>query len=305
MLRLLQDRKVVRSTLLRGTLHLTTSADYLTLRGTLQPALTAGMNAVLRDRAKGLDLEAVVAAARRVFGERPRTFTELRAVLQEGVPDADERAMGYAVRTHLPLVAVPDDSPWGFRADPKFTTAESWLGKVPGPGAAPEELVMRYLAGFGPAAATDVQAWSALTGIRDLLETLRPKLRTFRDEKKRELFDLPDAPRPPEETPAPVRFLPGFDNIILAHADRTRIIADEHRPRVTTKNLLVLPTFLVDGFVAGTWKSSRIKKTASLTVSPFAALPKGAKAQLAEEGERLVRFIEPDAGSWAVTFETP
>ncbi|AGA28110.1 winged helix DNA-binding domain-containing protein [Singulisphaera acidiphila] len=301
--RLLHDRTVVRSTLMRGTLHLMSAADYLMIRGTLQPMLSAGMRGVLRDRVDGLDLEGLTTSARQVFQERPRTFTELRAALLETVPEADERAMGYAVRTHLPLVAVPDDSAWGYRADPNFATAESWLGQVPGPGVPTQDLVLRYLAGFGPAAAVDVQAWSGLTGVREHLEALRPRLKTFRDERKRELFDLPDAPRPSEEIPAPVRFLPGFDNILLAHADRTRIIADEHRPRVITKNLLVLPTFLVAGFVAGIWKSARAKKAASLTLSPFASLPKAVKAQLAEEGEKLVRFIEPDASTWSVTFE--
>jgi len=304
LLGLLRDREVVRATLMRGTLHLMSAADYLALRGTLQPVLSAGMHAVLRDRAKGLDLAAIIAAASPVFGECPRTFTEVRAVLQEAMPGTDERVMGYAARTHLPLVAAADDSPWGFRADPRFTTAEAWLGATPGPGAAPEDLILRYLAAFGPAAAVDVQAWSGLTGVRDRLESLRPGLRTFRDERKRELFDLPDAPRPPAETPAPVRFLAGFDNIILAHADRSRIIADEHRPRVTTKNLLVLPTFLVDGFVAGTWKASRQKKTATLSLSPFETLPKEAKAPLCDEGERLLRFLEPDAASWAVAIDS-
>jgi hypothetical protein len=278
--------------------------DYLSLRGTLQPALSAGMLSVLRDRAEGLDIPALVEAARRSFVERPRTFTELRAELLNDFPDADERAMGYAVRTHLPLVVVPDDSAWGFRSEPDFADAGSRLGKSPGSEERPDTLVLRYLAAFGPASAVDVQAWSGLTGVRDVLDELRPKLRTFRDERKRELFDLPEAPRPPEDTPTPVRFLPGFDNLILSHADRTRIIADEHRPLVTTRNLQVLPTFLVDGFVAGTWKSSRVRTTACLTVSPFAPLPAAAKARLAEEAEDLVRFIEPDAEKHTLSFET-
>ena len=211
--------------------------------------------------------------------------------------------MGYTARMHLPLVVVPDDSEWAFRSDANFALAESWLGKAPDADERPHALVMRYLAAFGPATATDVQAWSALAGIREVLEELRPRLVTFRDDRKRELFDLPEAPRPSEDAPAPARFLPGFDNLILSHADRTRIMADEHRPLVTTKNLQVLPTFLVDGFVAGTWKSSLAKKEARLTVLPFEPLSKAAKAELAEEAEKLVRFIEPDAGKWTVSFE--
>ena len=305
LLRLLRSREIVRSTLMRGTLHLMSADDYLSLRGTLQPGLSAGMHSVLRDRAKGLDIPALVAEALRFFRERPRTFTELRAALMDTFPDADECAIGYAVRTHLPLVAVPDDSEWGFRADSNFADAESWLGTSPGSLERPDTLVLRYLAAFGPAAAGDVQAWSGLTGIRNVLDELRPRLRVFRDERKRELFDLAEAPRPSEDTPSPVRFLPGFDNVILSHADRTRIMADEHRPRVTTKNLLVLPTFLVDGFVAGTWKHARVKAAACLTVSPFARLPAAAKAQLAEEGEKLVRFVVPEANQWTTQFAAP
>jgi hypothetical protein len=305
LLRLLRDRKIVRATMMRGTLHLVGAQDYLSLRGTLQSALSAGMRAVLRDRAERLNIPALVAAARRTFVARPRTFTELRADLLDGFADGDERAMGYAVRTHLPLIVVPDDSDWGFRSDPDFADAEAWLGRSIGTEEQPDTLVLRYLEAFGPAAAADVQTWSSLSGARDVLDKLRPKLQIFRDARKRELFDLPDAQRPPEDTAAPVRFLPGFDNVILSHADRTRIIVDEHRPLVTTRNLQVLPTFLVDGFVAGTWKSSLAKNVACLSVSPFAPLSAAAKAQLAEEGEELVRFIEPNAEKHTVRFEAP
>ena len=215
--RLIHGREVIRAPLMRGTLHLMTAADYLSFRGALQPALSAGMRSVLRDRTKTLDIPAITAAARRYFGEQPRTFTELRAALMGVFPSGDERAMGYAARMHLPLVVVPDDSGWAFRSDANFALAESWLGKPPATDERPHELVMRYLAAFGPASATDVQAWSALAGIREVLEELRPQLVTFRDDRKRELFDLPDAPRPSEDTPAPARFLPGFDNLILSH----------------------------------------------------------------------------------------
>jgi hypothetical protein len=301
--RLIHGREVIRAPLMRATLHLMTATDYLAFRGALQPALFAGMRSALRDRTNPLDVPAITAAARRYFGEQPRTFSALRAALLGVFPSGDERAMGYAARMHLPLVVVPDDSEWAFRSDANFALAESWLGKTPDDDDRPHALVMRYLAAFGPASATDVQAWSALAGIREVLEELRPRLVTFRDDRKRELFDLPDSPRPPEDTPAPARFLPGFDNLILSHADRTRIMADEHRPLVTTKNLLVLPTFLVDGFVAGIWKSSLAKKEARLTVLPFEPLSKAAQAELALEADKLARFIDPDAGKWTITFE--
>lgn len=306
LLDLLHGRQVVRATLMRATLHLMSARDYLPLRGALRPLLAAALSSVLGDRAVGLDVPAIVAAARPVLAERPRTFTELRAALVEAFPETpDERAMGYALRTHHPLVAVPDDSAWGYRADPRFTDAEAWLGHSVAAGEAPVPLVLRYLAAFGPASAADVQAWSGLKGLKPVLDALRPELVTFRDERKRELFDLPDAPRPPAATPAPARFVAAYDNLILAHADRTRIIADAHRPLVVSRNLRVAPTFLVDGFVAGTWAAARARAAATLTVSPFAPLPPGPQADLTEEAERLVRFLEPDAATFDVRFEAP
>jgi hypothetical protein len=134
---------------------------------------------------------------------------------------------------------------------------------------------------------------STLKGMRDTLEV-------FADERGRELFDLPDAPRPDAATPAPPRFLPEFDNLVLAHDDRTRLIADEHRPLVTTKNLRVRATFLVDGSVAGTWTIEVRRKVATLHLAPFARLAKSAAKALAQEGEGLVRFAEPDAADHAV-----
>jgi len=305
LMRPIRERAIVRATFLRGTLHLVTADDFRAYRATLQPMLTAGMRAVLRGRAEALDVPALVGEARRVFRERPRTFTELRAALKDLFRSVDERAMGYAVRTHLPLAVVPDGSTWGYPPDPVFADAESWLGSPPSDESRPEALILRYLRAFGPAASSDVTAWSGLGGVLGLLDKLRPQLRVFRDARKRELFDLPDAPRPPGDTPSPVRFLAGFDNLILSHADRSRVIADEHRPRVTTRNLLVSPTFLVDGFVAGTWTADRVKKAARLTVTPFAPLTASARAGLADEGERLARFIDQDAASWAVEFRAP
>jgi hypothetical protein len=292
---LIASRQVVRATLMRCTLHLMSARDYTAFRPALQPALSQGMRAVLRDRVNSFPMDALLAEARRLFAQRPRTFTELRAALFERFPDADERAMGYAVRTHLPLLIVPGEHEWGFYADAAFALAEEWLDwPLPGDDR-PHALVLRYLAAFGPASATDVQAWSGLAGVATVLNELRPQLREFRDDRRRELFDLPEAPRPPEETPVPARLVADFDNLVLSHADRTRIIADEHRSVVVTKNGQVLPALLVDGFVAGTWKLSRVRRVATLTVYPFAPLSSAAKSELAAEGEKLVRFLQPDA----------
>ncbi len=155
----------------------------------------------------------------------------------------------------------------------------------------------RYLAAFGPASVTDAQNWSGIGGLRPTFEALRGELATFRDARGRELFDLPDAPRPDEETPAPVRFLPEYDNLVLGHDDRSRIVADEHRPRLVTKNLQIPATFLVDGFVAGTFRVERKKKTATLTLAPFGKLLKRDLRALEEEGDALLAFVEPEAAT--------
>ena len=165
---------------------------------------------------------------------------------------------------------------------------------------APEALVRRYLGAFGPASVADVQAWSGVGSMKGVLDAMRDELEVFADERGRELFDLPEAPRPGADAPAPVRLLPEFDNLVLAHDDRTRVIADEHRPRVTTKNLRVRATFLVDGFVAGTWTIEVKRRVATLRLEPFGALRKRAAAALRDEGERLARFVEPEAKSCAV-----
>lgn len=313
--RLLHDRRAVRATFLRGTLHLVSAADYLALRPPLRPVLDASLRSILDQRAPGtpLDLAALAAFART---QLPATFDALRPLLAAKFPHIDERALGYAVRMHLPVVQVPSDDPWSFPSAAAFADAESWLGaRLATPAAssaaaaadadAADSLVRRYLAAFGPATVRDCQRWSGLPDLKPAFERLRPSLVTFRDDRKRELFDLPDAPRPPPETPAPIRFVPDFDNLVLGHDDRRRIISDDHRPHLTTKNLQVKATFLVDGLAAGTWKIERTKQTATLVLSPFTKLARPTRAALDEEGEALLAFVEPDAARRAIQVAAP
>lgn len=306
LVRLLERRQVVRATFLRGTLHLATAGDFLALRAALQPVLDAGMRTILKALGARFDVERLKDQARRILEEGPRTFEEIRAELLRANPGAHERAMGYAVRMQIPLVQVPvgEEAPWAFPANARFALADEWLGRpVPtGEPPSPEALVLRYLAGHGPASVADVQAWSGLPKLKAVLEELRPRLATFRDEAGRELFDLPEAPRPGGDAPAPARLVADYDNLVTTRADE-RFVARTHRPRVFLSALRVAATVLVDGFVAGTWKLARKKDAATLLISPFAPLSaRDSKAVLAE-AEALLRFAEGDARSFDVRVE--
>jgi hypothetical protein len=303
LLRLLRRREAVRATMMRGTLHVVSARDFVVLRPVLQPMLARGVVAVLRDRMKGIVVEDVIAEARTILDGQPATFEAIRDALAKRHPKADARAMGFIARLGIPLVQVPaDGAAWGFPTAPAFAMGEAWVGEALAASTALEPLILRYLAAFGPATASDVQTWSGVQGAKEAIEALRPKLVVLRDERKRELFDLPKAPRPGADVEAPVRFLPEFDNLVLAHTDRRRFVADAHKKSVFLPGLRVAPTFLVDGFVAGTWGAARKKGDAVLAVHAFEAQPKKTKSALEAEADRLLRFVEPDAATFAVRF---
>jgi hypothetical protein len=299
-------RDLVRATMMRGTIHLLSRRDFLAFRSVMAPVLARGMESVLRDRTKGFDLDRVVAAARQCFGEKPRTFAELRTHLAGLFPKADERAMGYTVRMYLPLVLTPDDeAQWAYSGAADFAVADAWLGEPLATDEAPHALVLRYFAAYGPASVQDFQSWSGLTAAREVVDALRPKLLVFRDDRGRELFDVPDAPRPDEDVDVPVRFLPEFDSVLLGYADRTRVMDAAHKPHIFTKNLLVPATFIVDGRIAGMWNIEFVKRqqTAMMVVRSFAALGRDAKKALGAEADALIGFLEPDAKHRTVTFD--
>ena len=304
---LLVARKAVRATFLRGTLHVASARDFVALRPTLQPVLDAGMHAILKALGARVDPERLTRHAREILGEGPQTFEEVRDRLKRADPGANERALGFAVRMLLPLVQVPlgKDAAWAFVANPRFALAEDWLGKAVPTGTLPppDALILRYLAAYGPASVADVQAWSGLAKLRARVEALRPRLVTFRDEAKRELFDLPDAARPDGDVPAPVRLIADYDNLITTRHDE-RFVAKAHRPKVFLPGLRVAATVLVDGFVAGTWKLDRKKDAATLAVEPFATFSARTRREVIAEGEALLRFAEPDARSFEVRLGT-
>jgi hypothetical protein len=303
--RLVADREAVRATLMRGTIHLVTAKDALAVRPVVQPVLERGVHANStfgRHRLDGVDIDALLAAGRELVEERPRTVAELRELLAPRWPDRDPAALAQAVRGLLPMVHVPPRGVWGRSGPVALTTFEGWLGQGVEHGGTPDVLVLRYLAAFGPAGAADAQTWSGLTRLGEVFERLRPRLRVFRDQHGRELFDLPEAPRPEPDTPAPVRLLAEFDNLTLSHADRTRVIADEHRRWIASRNGMVPGMVLLDGSVQGVWKVTRRRGTATLRVEPFGRLSKRARSAVSEEAAALLGFVAADADTVDVVF---
>ena len=296
---LLTDRRAVRIALMRGTIHLVSARDCLPLRRLVQPVLERGLRGAFGKQLAGVDPAAVAAAGRELVESEPMTFSRLGDALAGHWPDHPPAALAQAVRAYVPLVQVPPRAVWGRAGQSAHTSAEHWLGLAAEQDPADPErdtlagLVTRYLAAFGPATARDVAAWSGLTGLRAVMDQLRPSLVTFRDEQGAELFDLPSAPRPGEEAPAPVRLAAEFDNLLLSHADRSRVIQAENLKRFYTINGIFPGAVLIDGFVAGMWRLARTKSTATLTVELFGSTRE--RAQVAREAERMLAFCASGA----------
>jgi hypothetical protein len=299
---LLTERRAVRMALMRSTIHLVTARDALALRPLLQPMIERSTRAVFGKRVSGIDLDALAAAGRNAVEEKPRTFSELGRILGEGWPGRDQAALAQTVRAALPLVQVPPRGVWGASGSARHTSAEAWLGE-PLRGDYPlESMLLRYLAAFGPASVRDMQTWSGLTRLAGPAERLRPRLVTFRDENGVELFDLPDAPRPDPDTPAPVRFLYDFDNLLLSHADRSRVVTDAYREQNFDVHGPAPRLVLLDGFTAATWTLDIQRGTATLVIRPFAKPSREHADALAAEGAALAAFAAPEADVHDVRF---
>lgn len=302
LIKLVTGREVVRLSLMRSTIHLVTADDALYLRSVLQPAQERAFLATYAKRVEGLDVPQVLAAAVEILEAEPVTFAVLGKRLQELHPGCDVQTLSNLARTFAPLVQVPPRGLWGFSGQATHTTARAWLGRGLSDAVTADEMVLRYLAGFGPASVADAQVWSGLTRLKEVFERLRPRLRTFRSESGVELFDLPDSPRPGGDVDAPVRIVAEFENMLLSYADRSRVISEEHRKRIFTPNGLIPGTFLVNGVVAGTWRLTGKKKTALLEFTLFGKVSKRDRARLEAEGGRLLAFAVPDADTTEITF---
>jgi Winged helix DNA-binding domain len=299
---LILDRRIVRIALMRGTIHLVSARDCLLLRPLVQPVLDRGLKAVFGKQIDGVDTIALAAAGRILLAEKPRTFSELGALLSEQWPGHPPDALAQAVRALVPLIQVPPRAVWGAAGQSAHTPAEAWLGRELDSGPPLERLVTRYLAAFGPATVRDIQAWSGLTRLREPVERLRPSLRTFRDEQGNELFDLPESPRPDPGTPAPVRLIAEFDNLVLSHADRTRVISGPNRKRLFTRNGIFPGTVLINGFVLGIWRITRSRDAAALSIDMFESISGRDRDAVTREGERLLAFAAPEAQDHDIRF---
>jgi len=300
---LLLSRDVVRIALMRGTIHLVSARDCLLLRPLLQPVLDRALATTFGRQLAGADVPSVGEAGRRLAERQPRTFAELGSLLGETWPDHPPAALAQAVRAVVPLVQVPPRAVWGQAGQARHTPAETWLGRPLEVGGSLAVMVRRYLAAFGPATVRDVQAWSGLTRLREVIEPMRPRLRTFRDEDGRELFDLPGAPRPDPEVPAPARLVPEYDNLILSHDDRTRILSEDDRKRLFSLLNVFPGTVLLGGFARGMWRLSRSRDTATLTIELFSdRVPARDRDEVTAEAGRVLAFAAPDASTHDVRF---
>jgi hypothetical protein len=319
---LMTERAVVRTHLMRNTVHLVTARDCQTAKGLFQAGSARSFtSSPFARNVADLDLGALVEAGEALLAERPCTRAELGRLLVERWPGHDPSSLAYAVTYHVPTVQVPPRGIWGSAGPAAFTTTEAWLGgpptswsgsRRPGgeretrPDSSRDHLVLRYLAAFGPATVADVRAWSGLTRLGEVTERLRPRLRAFRDPAGRELLDLPEAPRPDPDTPAPPRFLPEYDNILLSHADRARVIPVRRSVPLPPGQGGTGGTVLVDGFWQATWKITRPRGGAAiLRIEPFARLPRGQAEAVAAEGARLLAFAAAGAGAYDVHLAPP
>jgi hypothetical protein len=289
---LLSERRAVRVSVMRGTVHLMSAADCLQLRPLTRPLYEALLRGSHRKRLEGLDPWDVAGAATELLRQEPCTGRELGLLLGERWPQHEPDALSRAARALCDVVQIPPRGLWGRSGQPAYATIESWLGRPVSPEPSVQTVLLRYLGAFGPASVMDAQTWSGLTRLGEVMERLRPQLRVFRSEGGRELFDLPDAPRPDPELPLPARFVAEYDNLVLSHADRTRVISDASRKLIASRNGQVPGTVLLDGEVRGMWKvEQRRKAAATLTVTPFhRGLTGEEERELAAEGERLLAF---------------
>jgi hypothetical protein len=304
--RLLTERAAVRMTLMRGTVHLVSVRDAVLLRPLVQGVIERGFAGTFGRRVGRLDPDDLDHAVRELLADGPQTAVELgRRLVARGLGD-DAEALGIAARVHVPLVQVPPRGVWGAGGQARYATLFSWTGAELDEDASLDELVLRYLRAFGPASARDVQTWSGRTRLGPVLERLRPQLAVFADEEGRELFDLPGAPRPDPATPAPVRLLGEFDNVLLSHADRRHVVPEGFPSEAMLGHGRRVQHVLVDGMLRATWWLEQDgTASATLGVRPHGELTAAEHAEVTAEAERALELLASGVGDRRVVFADP
>jgi hypothetical protein len=296
------DRRLVRTNIMRATVHLMTAQDAVALHPLIQPVRDRAFRGSPFARAVAdVPLAELLALGEELVTRQPMTLPQLKPVLADRWPGRDPTSLAYAVAYAFPLVQVPPRGVWGSTGPAALTTVAAWLtGGPPTEPATLDELVLRYLGAFGPAGVRDVQLWSGLTRLGEVVRRLRGRLLEFTDEHGATLYDLPDAPRPDPDTPAPPRFLPEYDNLLLSHADRRRVNPAGRPVPLPPGNGARTGTLLVRGDFAGTWKLSQADRTVTLTVTPFERLADSDAAEVIDEGAALLSFLAGPPGSHQV-----
>ncbi|MFB9690844.1 winged helix DNA-binding domain-containing protein [Amycolatopsis plumensis] len=282
---LLTGRQAVRGLLMRGTVHLVLAEDARVLRPLIQRVVANGYTGHFGRRIGDADLGAVARFGRVLLHERPRTRRQLQDALAARWPEHDAEALSYAVSYLVPTAQVTPRGVWGSTGPATLTTLDGWLGGPLDCRPSLEDVVRRYLRAFGPATIADVQAWSGLTKLREVVEPMG--LRTFRAETGEVLYDVDDGVLPDPDTPAPARFLPEYDNVLLSHADRARVLPPGRRVPLPPGNGASRGTLLVDGFYRADWRRSGTV----LEVTPHGRLTAGERAEIEAEGARLLQFL--------------
>jgi len=283
--RRIEERSLVRLVAQRATIHLHTVEDALAWRPVVQPTLDQVLRGGFRRQLEGLDLAEVAADGAALLVERPRPLAELGRALVERFPGREPTALGAAVAYGAPLLQLPPRGVWGRTGKAVLAPVEHALGRPLDADPAPDGLVLRYLRAFGPASTSDVRMFTGLMGVREIMDRL--ELRVFADERGRELLDVPDGPLPDPDAPAPPRFLGEFDNVLLGHDDRTRVLPDEHRAKIL---LLPVRPLLVDGMAAGIWKPG----PEGIVVRVFEPIADHDADDVEAEGERLLAALWPE-----------
>lgn len=299
---LLEQRRLVRTTVMRGTLHLVSESDAVTIRPVIQGVLDGITQTQFRRFLDGVDRDQVMAVTRQLVEEKPRTPAELGRLLSERWPDNDGLALRWAAQYWLPMVQVTPRGMWRKSSRAASTTYESWLGRPAGTDASPDGLMLRYLAAFGPASPADAATWSRLPAMAEVFERLRPQLVCFTDEQGRELFDLPDAPRPDPDTPAPVRLLPEYDNLVLSHADRSRVVPETLAQWPADPEFPPRGSVLVDGFLAGFWRLDRAGGRSTMRLHAVLPLSADEEAAVDDEARRLLGFLTDGSADAEISY---